>query len=135
VRALLERAPTLSSDMLLRPFFEAYGIVADALAARDAQAAADGAQLLDECIGLGRQYVLQRRLAHPEAVSRHLFAAGLQLARHRGLCAAGSGVALQRTTFAAQLHGVLRRLHMVHDVAVRRVEAALAVAPGDDTQR
>ncbi len=31
--------------------------------------------------------------------------------------------------------GVLRRLHMVHEVAVRRVEAALAVAPGDDPQR
>jgi len=134
VRTLLERAPTLSSDMLLRPFFEAHGVVADALAARDPDATADDAQLLDECLGLGRQYVLQRRLGHPEAVSRHLFAAGLQLARHRGLCEAGPEVALRRTTFAVQLHGVLRRLQVVHDVAVRRVEAVLAGAPGDDAQ-
>jgi glycerol-3-phosphate O-acyltransferase len=135
VRTLLERAPTLSSDMLLRPFFEAYGVVADALAARDPDATADAAQLLDECLGLGRQYVLQRRLGHPEAVSRHLFAAGLQLARHRGLCEAGPGEALRRTTFAGQLHGVLRRLQVVHDIAVRRVEAALAAPPGTDAQR
>jgi glycerol-3-phosphate O-acyltransferase len=135
VRTLLERAPTLSSDMLLRPFFEAYGVVADALVARDPDATADTAQLLDECLGLGRQYVLQRRLGHPEAVSRHLFAAGLQLARHRGLCEAGPGEGLRRTTFAGQLHGVLRRLQVVHDIAVRRVEAALAAAPGTDAQR
>jgi glycerol-3-phosphate O-acyltransferase len=134
VRTLLERAPTLSSDMLLRPFFEAYGVVADALAARDPDTTADATQLLDECLGLGRQYVLQRRLGHPEAVSRHLFAAGLKLARHRGLCEAGPGEALRRTTFAGQLHGVLRRLQVVHDIAVRRVEAALAAAPGADAQ-
>jgi glycerol-3-phosphate O-acyltransferase len=109
--------------------------VADALAARDPDATADVKQLLDECLGLGRQYVLQRRLGHPEAVSRHLFAAGLQLARHRGLCEAGPGEALRRTTFAGQLHGVLRRLQVVHDIAVRRVEAALAAAPGSDAQR
>jgi hypothetical protein len=42
---------------------------------------------------------------------------------------------LRRTTFAGQLHGVLRRLQVVHDIAVRRVEAALAAAPGTDAQR
>jgi glycerol-3-phosphate O-acyltransferase len=134
VLALLERAPTLSSDMLLRPFFEAYGVVADTLADRDPDQGANQQQLLDACLGLGRQYVLQRRLGHPEAVSRHLFAAGLQLARHRGLCETGPGTASRRTAFAGQLHDVLRRLQVVHGVAVRRVEAALAAAPGAGAQ-
>jgi glycerol-3-phosphate O-acyltransferase len=75
-------------------------------------------------MGLGRQYELQRRLAHPESVSRHLIATGLDLARHRGLCEAGAAAA--RSAFAARLQAVLKRLDTVHAIAVRRVEAALA---------
>jgi glycerol-3-phosphate O-acyltransferase len=134
-RALLERAPTLSSDMLLRPFFEAYGIVADALVAHDPGDEIRDARLLDECLGLGQQYDLQRRLGHPEAVSRHLFVPGLQLARHRGLCATGAEVTGRREAFVRQLHDVLRRLKVVHEIAVRRVEAALAATPRHDDQR
>jgi glycerol-3-phosphate O-acyltransferase len=135
VRELLERAPTLGSDMLLRPFFEAYAIVADVLVARKGQVPGPDARLLEECTGLGRQYVLQRRLGHPETVSRHLFATGLQLARHRGLLDPGSDAGERRAAFAAQLHGVLRRLAVVHDVAVRRVEAKLAAAQRGEAQR
>jgi glycerol-3-phosphate O-acyltransferase len=124
VRALLETLPTLSSDMLLRPFFEAHAITADVLVAHGAEAAPEPPRWVEECMGLGRQYALQRRLAHPESVSRHLFATGLELARHRGLCDARATAA--RTAFAARLQAVLRRLDTVHTIAVRRVEAALA---------
>jgi len=134
VRRLLEQAPTLSSDMLLRPFFEAHAIVADALAAHDSRRAPDDARLLEECEGLGRRYVLQRRLGHPEAVSRHLFASGLDLARHRGLLDAGPDAAARRAEFAAQLHDVLQRLATVHVIAVRRVEAAVARDRGTSRQ-
>jgi len=124
VRALLGLVPTLSCDMLLRPFFEAYAIAADALAAHGAESAPEPDRWMEECMGLGRQYELQRRLGHPESVSRHLFATGLELARHRGLCQPGE-TAAARSQFAAQLHAVLRRLDTVHAIAVRRVEAAL----------
>lgn len=134
VQALLERAPTLSSDMLLRPFFEAYGIVADVLVACRDRAAAQDTRLLEACMGLGRQYELQRRLAHPETVSRHLFATGLQLARHRGLLDAGAETRERRIAFAATLHDVLRRLESVHEVAVRRVEATVGAARGGGSQ-
>jgi glycerol-3-phosphate O-acyltransferase len=135
VRALLEHAPTLGSDMLLRPFFEAYAIVADVLATLDPQATPDDARVLDQCAGLGQQYVLQRRLGHPEAVSRHLFASGLALAGHRGLRQGEQGLAGPRAAFAAQLRGVLRRLDVVHAIAVNRVEAELADVPRSDAQR
>jgi hypothetical protein len=64
-------------------------------------------------------------------VSRHLFATGLELARHRGLGETGA-TAAARTAFAASLKAVLQRLDTVHAIAVRRVEAALAgpAAPG-----
>lgn len=125
VQGLLEVLPTLSSDMLLRPFFEAYAIAADALAAHGAEAAPEPRRWVEECMGLGRQYELQRRLAHPESVSQQLFATGLELARHRGLCEAGA-TAAARSDFAARLQAVLRRLDTVHAIAVRRVETALA---------
>ena len=75
-------------------------------------------------MGLGRQYELQRRLAHPESVSRQLIATGIELARHRGR--GESGATSARMEFAARLRAVLRRLDTVHAIAVRRVEAALA---------
>ncbi len=124
VRALLEVLPTLGSDMLLRPFFEAYSIAADVLAAHGEEAAPEPSRCIGECMGLGRQYELQRRLAHPESVSRHLLATGLELARHRGLCEAG--VTSARSAYASRLQAVLKRLDTVHAIAVRRVEAALA---------
>jgi len=127
VQAVLEALPTLGSDMLLRPFIEAYSIAADALAAHGDGVAPDSRHWLEECMGLGRQYELQRRLAHPESVSRHLFATGLELARHRGLGEPGA-TAAARTAFAASLRKVLKRLDTVHDIAVRRVEVALAGA-------
>lgn len=128
VHGLLVRAPMLGSDMLLRPFFEAYSIVADVLAARKETPPGPESQVLDACVGLGRQYLLQRRLGHPETVSRHLFATGLQLARHRGLLDPGPDIGERRGAFAALLHDVLHRLTIVHDVAVRRVEASVAAA-------
>jgi glycerol-3-phosphate O-acyltransferase len=134
VRGLLVRSPTLGSDMLLRPFFEAYAIVADVLVAKGGEAPGPDAQLLEECAGLGQQYVLQRRLGHPETVSRHLFATGLQLARHRGLLESGADARERRAAYAALLQGTLRRLAVVHDVTVRRVEATIAAARHGGTQ-
>jgi len=134
VRALLESAPTLSSDMLLRPFFEAYAIVAAALTAHAPAAAPERSRLLEGCLGLGRQYLLQQRLAHPEAVSRHLFGTGIELATHRGLGAAGDEAAARRAAFATQLRDVLHRLAIVHEIAVRRVEAVVAAASSPDGQ-
>ncbi len=129
VQALLGELPTLASDMLLRPFFEAYGIVADVLVAHADRAAPPAAQLSDACAGLGGQYLLQRRLDYPESVSLHLFATGLELARRRGLLAPGDSALRLRAEFAAQIRGVLRRLSRVHAIAVRRVEATLATLP------
>jgi glycerol-3-phosphate O-acyltransferase len=123
--ALLAVLPTLASDMLLRPFVEAYAIAAEVLAAHGDAVAPEPDRWIEECMGLGRQYELQRRLAHPESVSRHMFATGIELARHRGLAEAGV-TAAERLGFAARLQAVLRRLDTVHAIAVRRVEAALA---------
>jgi glycerol-3-phosphate O-acyltransferase len=130
VAALLETAPMLCSDMMLRSFFEAYAVVADVMASSDASGAPADSALLDQCMGLGQQYLLQGRLRSPEAVSRHLFRAGIELARNRDLWSPAEGIDGRRHEFAASLNAVLRRLSVVHRIAVQRVEHALSAAPG-----
>jgi glycerol-3-phosphate O-acyltransferase len=134
VAALLETAPMLCSDMMLRSFFEAYAVVADVMASGDASSAFEEDAMLDKCMGLGQQYLLQGRLRSPEAVSRHLFRAGIELARNRGLWSPVEGIDERRRQFAATLQLVLRRLSVVHRIAVRRVENTLGAAPGGESR-
>jgi glycerol-3-phosphate O-acyltransferase len=90
--------------------------------------------LLDQCMGLGQQYLLQGRLRSPEAVSRHLFRAGIELARNRGLWSPAEGIDHHRREFAESLQAVLRRLSVVHRIAVQRVEHALGAAVADKSR-
>jgi glycerol-3-phosphate O-acyltransferase len=124
-RTLLEHVPILSSDMILRSFVEAYAVAADVLAAHSPGTVFDEGRFLASCMSVGRQYLLQRRIRNPEAVSRHLFKTGVQLLRHRELCEAGIGREDARREFAAQLWDVVRRMGVVYRVAVRRVEGAI----------
>lgn len=128
VRTLLGRSPTLCSDMLLRSFVEAYAVVGEVAETAAGSAATDD-ELLDRCMGLGQQYLLQGRLRSPEAVSRHLYRSGLQLARNRGLLSGAPDALARQKAFAAYARDVLRRLSAVHRVAVERVERTLAREP------
>ncbi len=134
VAALLGTAPMLCSDMMLRSFFEAYAVVADVMASGDASGPFVESALLDECMGRGQQYLLQGRLRSPEAVSRHLFRAGIDLARNRGLLSPAEGIDDRRREFVASLHAVLRRLSAVHRIAVQRLERALGAAAGSTSR-
>ena len=59
--------------------------------------------LLAECVAVGRQYVLQKRLRNPECVSRELFTNALALARNRGLLRSGTeDLADRRRRFAEE---------------------------------
>ena len=75
---------------------------------------------------------VQGRLRSPEAVSRHLFRAGIELARNRGLGSPMEGINDHSREFAASLQAVLRRLSIVHRIAVQRVEHALRAAAGGE---
>jgi len=126
--ALLETAETLSSDMMLRAFLEAYGVVADELASLGDESSGPEAAFLSRCEARGASYVAEHRIRNPEAVSRHLFSTGLRLARNRGLADGDDDLARRRTEFAGQLAAVRGRMATVRRVAVRRVRALT----GDD---
>jgi glycerol-3-phosphate O-acyltransferase len=122
--ALLGRMRPLVSHLLVRPFVEAYRLVADVLVhdapADDTPASAYDAEVIKRALGLGRQYVAQRRLRSSESVSVLLFQTALQLMRNRGLLEAGSDVAERRAVFLAELRDLLKRLDRIEDLAIRR---------------
>jgi glycerol-3-phosphate O-acyltransferase len=122
--ALLGQMRPLVSQAIVRPFVEAYRLVADVLASEDVSAGgaglADDAEVTRRALGLGHQYVAQRRLRSSESVSVLLFATALQLARNRGLFDPGDDLAKRRAAFLTELRALLRRITQIEDLALRR---------------
>ena len=110
---LVARFKPLSAHRILRPFLEAYRVVGDALARRDPALPVEEEPFLRECLALGRQYALQRRMRE-ESISKTVFASALRLARNRGLLEPGAGdLAARRAAFARELREVMRRIEGV----------------------
>ncbi len=139
--ALLSQLRPLVSHVIVRPFVEAYRIVADVLAGDDVPTAADGSADREEvtrrALGLGRQYVAQRRLRSSESVSVLLFQTALQLADNRGLLGPGEDLpgdelAVRRAGFLAELRDLLRRLDEIENLAIRRyINDAIRARPAE----
>ena len=85
--AVLEKASFLIAHRVLPAFLEAYFIVAERLAALPGETPFDRRTFLAHCTAVGQQYLLQKRLRHPECVSNELFTNALSLAENRGLLA------------------------------------------------
>jgi len=121
-RAWLEVGNPLVAPLVLRPFLDAYHLVADRLAAWETEDV-DESRFLDECLRVGRQWAMQGRLASEESVSLELFKPALRLARHRGLLDPGSErLAERRADFRDELRETVRRVTVVAGLA-RRADA------------
>src|SRR4029453_18598593 len=83
-RHWLQAGNPLVAPLVLRPFLDAYHLVADRMAARE-DGPIDQPAFLDECLRGGRQWAMQGRLANEESVSLELFKPALRLAAHRDL--------------------------------------------------
>jgi len=116
-RGILLNASFLIAHRVLTPFIEAYFIVADRLAAQPVDAKIDKKKLTEECVSVGRQYVMQKRLSSPECVSREVFANALSLAANRDLLKPGAAdLAQRRQDFADELASVVRRLAAIEQL-------------------
>ncbi len=73
------------SALVLRPFLDAYAVVAHELAALPAGRDVDEEKFLEHCLAVGQQWVLRRFIVSAESTSLEMFRNVLQLARHRGL--------------------------------------------------
>jgi glycerol-3-phosphate O-acyltransferase len=119
---ILRRTDLRVAHLTLRPFLEAYAVVADELAALEPGAAVVEEDFLSWCLRVARQQAMQRRLASWESVSSEMFSAALRLARHRGLLGPADGdrradsaaedeqLAARRRAFAAEVRAV--RTHL-----------------------
>jgi glycerol-3-phosphate O-acyltransferase len=102
------------APLVLRPFIESYLVVADCLVAMSRGHRLREQVFLSECLGVARQWLLQRRLASAESASLEVFRTGLALARHRRLEGPGGAeLTRARQAFAQELRETLRLIEAV----------------------
>lgn len=115
VDALLRGKQPLVAGAMLRPFFEAYEIVADAL--RDAPVEIAEKDLTKKALGLGNQYVAQGRVRSNESVSALLFTTARQVAADQNLLKPGADLAERRSAFRDELGAILRDMDKVERIS------------------
>jgi glycerol-3-phosphate O-acyltransferase len=116
----LEQAELHLAPRVLSSFLEAYLVVAGRLAAADPATPIDESRFLEECLGVGHQYRLQRKLASTESISRELFATALKLAANRGLLEDPGTVDLvsRREAFRSEIELLVNRIGRVRALAL-----------------
>jgi glycerol-3-phosphate O-acyltransferase len=115
--AWLRSARLRVAHLVLRPYLEAYWLVAHQLAALDDESF-DEKRFLADCLRVGRQWALQRRLASEESVTLELFRGALELARHRGLLVAdGPDLNHRRRVFADELRAAVTGVAAIAEMA------------------
>lgn len=111
---VLTRISPLHAHRVLRPFLEAYRVVGDVLESHDAGESIDEQTFLQECLGLGHQYALQRHIKRQESVSKVLFGTAVKLARNRELWEPGGPeLTAARRRFAEEIRAAIRRVNAV----------------------
>jgi glycerol-3-phosphate O-acyltransferase len=115
IEGLLRAKRPLIAGAMLRPFFEAYEIVADVLC--DAPAEIDEKDLTTRSLGLGRQYAAQDRVRSNESVSALLFATARQVALDQRLLAAAPDLDERRRAFRDELCAILADMDRIEQMS------------------
>lgn len=121
IGAVLQTKRPLLGGAMLRPFFEAYEIVADVL--RDAAPEISEPELTKRALGLGRQHVAQARVRNAESVSALLFATARQVAADQDLLRRASDLSERRVAFLTEMRGILADVHTVEAAARKQFYA------------
>jgi glycerol-3-phosphate O-acyltransferase len=122
---LLE-APFLVAHRVLTAFIEAYYVVADRLAAHPLDVPVNKAAFLDQCVNVGKQYLMQRRLQNPECISKELFGNALLLAANRNLMKPGDAtLAARRADFSKELTALVAAVGAIDALDQQRMPARL----------
>ena len=122
---MIAEAPFLIAPTALPTFLEAYYVVAERLAARAPATVVEEKAFLDECMSVGRQWVMQQRLSHPECLSRELFGNALKLVANRGLLEPGDAtLAARRAAFARECESHVQAINELGRVRPRAADHA-----------
>lgn len=107
----LDRVQVHLAPLLLRPFLDAYAVVANELAKIPPLREIEQASFLDHCLAIGEQWVLRRLVASDESNSLEMFRNAYQLAEHRGLLnREAPDLAERRTAFREEIDDYRARL-------------------------
>jgi glycerol-3-phosphate O-acyltransferase len=115
VDALLRAKRPLMSSAMLRPFIEAYEIVADVLC--DAPADIGDKELTTRALGVGSQYAAQGLVRSEESVSALLFATARQVAADQKLLEPATDLRERRRAFLLELRDILSDMERVHELS------------------
>lgn len=115
VDSLLRDKKPLMAHAMLRPFIEAYTIVADVLC--DAPADVEEKELTKMALGVGAQYAAQGRIRSNESVSALLFTTARQVAADQNLLQAGPDLRERRHAFLHELRSILTDMDRIHEMS------------------
>jgi glycerol-3-phosphate O-acyltransferase len=118
---LLRAKQPLMAHAMLRPFFEAYEIVADVLC--DAPAEIGEKELSKIALGVGAQYAAQGRIRSNESVSALLFATARQVAADQHLLEQAPDLRERRRAFLHELRGILADMDRVNELSTEQFYA------------
>jgi glycerol-3-phosphate O-acyltransferase len=119
-RELVSSMPVILGHGTLRPFLEAYLLVAEALSMLPAGTPVDGKTLLARSHSLGRQRLLQHRIRCEESVSSSYFENAIQLAESRDLLGTAGDVQAGRQQFLQELTDAVSRTRFLASLADSR---------------
>ena len=120
VDSVLRGFDPFTSPAVLRPFIEAYQVVADLIADAAYHGTIDEDQLRKDAMALGKQYELQGKIKTPESVSNVLFDAAIQLTHNRKLFTPGPDMIERRLEFADELRRYVGYLDSISAIAAVR---------------
>ncbi len=115
IDALLCAKRPLMSNAVLRPFFEAYEIVADVLCG--APAGIGDEELSTLALGVGKQYAAQGLVSSTESVSALLFKTARQVAAGENLLEPSPDLRERRRAFLHELRGIVADMEQIHQVS------------------
>jgi glycerol-3-phosphate O-acyltransferase len=121
IKELVQRFRPFFAHRVLRPFVEAYRLVGDHLEHRDPAEPYVESRSIAACMGLGKQYYLQRCILSTASVSQVLIQNALRLAGNRQLLQPGdASLRVARRSFAEEIRAIIRRIDAVDALAASR---------------
>jgi glycerol-3-phosphate O-acyltransferase len=127
VDALLLAKRPLMADAMLRPFIEAYEIVADVLC--DAPADIGDKELTKLALGVGNQYAAQGLVSNAESVSALLFATARQVAADQKLLEPSPDLRDRRRAFLGELRVVIADMERIFQLSRQQFYARETALP------
>jgi glycerol-3-phosphate O-acyltransferase len=116
----LARFDGFAAPLMLRPFIDAYSVVAHELNQLGSSEVFDEKRFLARCLVVGQQWALQREIASEESASGEMFQTALRLARHLGLVESDHpDLDGRRAAFEREIIGIRDRISRLAHLAAQ----------------